>query len=115
MPAAVIEWFGKAKEAIRDKFGQTIPTLTEDLQLVRNTAERFFGEAAVGSGAMAGLANAARYFAEHFEGIAKVAIIWPGVRPIVVKSATIEVTLPLTSIPISPMPPRDPATSTVAT
>lgn len=47
---ALIEWFSKAREVIRDKFGQTIPTLAEDLQLIRNAAEKFFGEAAVGSG-----------------------------------------------------------------
>src|SRR5262249_12121886 len=41
----LIDWFGKAGPALQEKFGRTIPTIAEGFQLIRNAAEKFFGEA----------------------------------------------------------------------
>jgi tape measure domain-containing protein len=70
----LIEWFGKAKESIADKFGATIPTIAEGFQLIKNAAEKFFGESAVGSGVMERLSAAMKFVADHFETIGKTAL-----------------------------------------
>lgn len=67
----LIEWFSKARDTIKDKFGQTIPTIHEGFTQIRNAAERFFGSAAVGTGVMGALSTAMRFVADHFEGIGK--------------------------------------------
>lgn len=70
----LIEWFDKAKVTIADKFGQTIPTISEGFLLIRNAAQKFFGEAGLGTGVVQGLGTAMRYVAEHFETVGKVTL-----------------------------------------
>lgn len=70
----LIDWFGKAGPALEEKFGKTIPTIADGFLLIRNAAEKFFGEAAVGSGVVGELGSALRFVATHFETIAKVAL-----------------------------------------
>lgn len=70
----LIEWFGKAKETIRDKFGQTIPTIAEGFILIRNAAQKFFGEAGLGSGVVQGLGVSMKFLADHMEAIGKVTL-----------------------------------------
>jgi len=70
----IVDWFGKAAPAIREKFGQTLPTIAEGFQLIKNAAEKFFGEAAVGGGVVQRLGEALRFVAEHFDTIGKTAL-----------------------------------------
>lgn len=72
--AQLVEWFGKAKEAIAEKFGQTIPTIGEGFILIRNAAQKFFGEAGLGTGVVQSLGIAMRFLAEHMETIGKAAL-----------------------------------------
>jgi lambda family phage tail tape measure protein len=68
----LIDWFGKAKDAIEEKFGRLIPTISEDLLMLKNAAEKFFGEAGDGAGIMQGLATATRFLIDNFATISKV-------------------------------------------
>jgi tape measure domain-containing protein len=61
----LVEWFDKAKDTIKDKFGQTIPTISEGFTLIRNAAQKFFGEAGLGSGVVQKLGEAMRFVADH--------------------------------------------------
>lgn len=70
----IVEWFGKADASIREKFGNTIPTIAEGFTQIENAARKFFGESAVGSGVMATLSTAMRFVADNFETFAKVAL-----------------------------------------
>ncbi len=70
----IVDWFGKAAPSIREKFGNTIPTIAEGFTQIENAARKFFGEAAVGSGLMAELSKAMRFIADNFADFAKVAI-----------------------------------------
>lgn len=68
----LVEWFDKAKGTIADKFGQTIPTISEGFTLIRNAAERFFGSTAVGTGVMGALGSALKFVADHMETFGRV-------------------------------------------
>lgn len=72
--AMIVDWFGKAGPSIREKFGQTLPTISEGFQLIKNAAEKFFGEAAVGTGVMGELSSAMKFVADHFETFGKIAL-----------------------------------------
>lgn len=68
------EWLGKAAPEIRAKFEQMIPTISEGFTLIRNAAQKFFGEAGLGSGVVQKLGEAMKYVADHFEAFGKAAL-----------------------------------------
>lgn len=68
----LIDWFGKAKQDISDKFGQTVPTISDELTRLHNAAEQFFGSTATGTGVMRALTDAMNFVIEHFETFGKV-------------------------------------------
>jgi lambda family phage tail tape measure protein len=70
----IMEWFTKAGPAIKEKFADTLPTIGEGFQLIRNAAEKFFGSAAVGTGLMGTLSGAMKFVADHFDTIGKTAL-----------------------------------------
>jgi lambda family phage tail tape measure protein len=70
----LIEWFGKAKDDIAEKFGRTIPTIGDDMTILRNEAVRFFGEAGAGAGIMTALGNATRFVVDHFETFGRIVL-----------------------------------------
>jgi tape measure domain-containing protein len=70
----LIDWFGKAGPAIAEKFGNTLPTISEGFTMIKNAAEKFFGSAAVGTGVMGALSGAMKFVADHFDAIGKTAL-----------------------------------------
>lgn len=70
----LVEWFDKAKDTIADKFGKTIPTVSEGFTLIRNAAQKFFGETALGTGVAQKLGEAMRFLADNFETVGKVVL-----------------------------------------
>lgn len=70
----LVDWLGKAAPDIRDKFGQMIPTVSEGFTIIRNAAEKFFGQAGVGSGVVDALGRAMKFVADNFETFGKAAL-----------------------------------------
>lgn len=63
----LIDWFGKAKTSIEEKFGKTIATTGDMLTMLHNAAEKFFGETATGAGIMKALSDATHFVVDNFE------------------------------------------------
>lgn len=70
----LIKWFAAARDDIDSKFGKLIPTIADDLLMLKNAAEKFFGEAGAGAGIMQALGNATKFLIDHLDTIGKVAL-----------------------------------------
>lgn len=71
---AVYGAFQKAGPEIEAKFGKVIPTITQNLTLLKNEATRFFGVAAQGAGVMRTIGDAFRFVIDNFDTFGKVAL-----------------------------------------
>jgi hypothetical protein len=72
-PQTIAEWFTK-KPAATKAFADTLPTISEGFTMIKNSAEKFFGSAAVGTGLMGSLSAAMKFVADHFDAFGKTAL-----------------------------------------
>lgn len=68
----ILEAFRDAREELDEKFAKTAPTIAQSFEMIKNAAEKFFGEAGTGSGVLAGLASALKFVSDNFDTIGKV-------------------------------------------
>jgi tape measure domain-containing protein len=68
----VVDAFLKAAPELEREFGRTIPTIAQSFDMLRNAAEKFFGEAGTGSGVLAGIANVIIFVSDNFDTFGKV-------------------------------------------
>jgi tape measure domain-containing protein len=68
----ILDAFKDARVELDEKFAKTVPTIAQSFDMIKNAAEKFFGEAGTGSGVLAGLAKALKFVSDHFDTIGKV-------------------------------------------
>ena len=70
----VIDAFASARQELNDRFGKTIPTISESIQILNNEFTDLSGEFNKATGISALLSRAIVFLAENLETVAKVAI-----------------------------------------
>lgn len=68
----VIDAFKEAAPELEKEFAKTVPTIAQSFDMLKNAAEKFFGESGTGAGVLQGLARAIIFVSEHMETFGKV-------------------------------------------
>lgn len=71
----MVDAFNDAAKGIDEKFGKTVPTLSQAMTVLRNNATQTFGEMNKSLGITAGLSNALIFLAENMKALAVAAAI----------------------------------------
>jgi len=70
----ILDAFEGAREELADRFGKSIPTIGQSMQVLKNNAVTLFGSFGEGSGIAEGLSKAVLLLANNLETVAKAAI-----------------------------------------
>ena len=70
----ILDAFKSARGELEERFGKTVPTIGQSLQILKNNSTNLIGEFDKATGISTALSNALRFIANNLDTIAKVAI-----------------------------------------